>query len=117
MPQGMVIETGVSSYRRCVDLPSGTNAANGERVHQWDCAPYSGKQLFELERFEGNWYRVGASEAWLACAPLALVAHELGVVLRVQCCSRKAGAVLGGWCLGRSCLAKQHAPYLSVTRC
>ena len=59
MPNGLVIETGISGYKRCVDVPAGHAAANGERPHQWDCDVKNFNQLFELEHTAGNWYRVG----------------------------------------------------------
>ena len=59
MPLGVLIETGVSGYRRCVDLPNTPTAPNGARVHQIDCDPRNFNQLFELEHTPGNWYRVG----------------------------------------------------------
>ena len=84
MPHGVVIETGASGYTRCVDLPSGNNAANGERVRQWDRgAPnaQNNNQLFALEHTAGNWYRVSGTRAGClvsCCSPLACSAAAVG---------------------------------------
>ncbi len=56
--QSVAIQSVFNDYRRCMSLPTGQSAVDGDPVVQWSCNPNDYNQLFTLEHVEDYWYTV-----------------------------------------------------------